>query len=840
MMKPKMPPRRFHLQVAAEERHLAEIRDFIQEAGEKLQIPGKVLANTKLAVDEACTNVVKHGYRGRQGGFIEITVVGNGHEFSIAIRDTGRSFDLRNVKSPDLKMYVETRKRGGLGVFLMNQLMDDVRYRAGQDGNVLTMSKHLGRRRRRRRGKGPSRRSLRFQYTIQAFGAITALVALAFGAIYVRQTRVGELEVIAQARSVARSLASAAADVLARREPMSIEQTLLNQALKTMLRSHPEYAGARVLDSTGRVWGSGQFEEIFTVRTLPNPDAAPGRGAPTRLAEPGAAGARAGLAAMIEPAGGKSRELFEPIVDAPSTGDAPTAAAKPARALGWVEIAIRSNAFTERAERTRFELATIALFTLLLGCGLSAILIAIFVRPIQALSDSVRAIGEGTMVADIGASGNEEIDDIARAFNEVTAKFRAAQGHLMEQERLQKEMQVAQEIQQMLLPRRVPELEGFELGYLYRAAKEVGGDYYDFLTVDDRTVGVVVADVSGKGVPGSLVMTMIRTALRMEARGNRSASDVMARMNDFVTEDMKKGMFVTVFYVVLDSVNRVVTYASAGHNPMILYRGESNATYFLKPKGIPVGIDVPDSELFKKTISVEKLTLRQDDMLVIYTDGITEAMNPAREQFGEARLLAAIKRHGLRSAQDFADALNQEIHDFTGGAAQNDDITLVAIKERVKVDERLESNRRELFRLIEEEGVPISEACERLQVAPSTYYRYKRRVEVLGAEGLKNPKANAPLARASLEEEAVILEIVRAEPLLGPKRILELMRGANRCRAELSERAVYDTLRRRGLNRREKRVEFGRDGSDKRLTRLAKVLAEGREADPVEPRGGEA
>src|SRR5262245_23954883 len=150
-----MPPRRFQLRVSAEERHLAEIRDFVQEAGEKLLVPNKILANTKLAVDEACTNVVKHGYRG-ESGFIEVVITGNGREFSIAIKDTGRSFDLRNVKSPDLKMYVETRKRGGLGVFLMNQLMDEVRYRAGHDGNVLAMSKRLGKP-RRRKGKGGPR-----------------------------------------------------------------------------------------------------------------------------------------------------------------------------------------------------------------------------------------------------------------------------------------------------------------------------------------------------------------------------------------------------------------------------------------------------------------------------------------------------------------------------------------------------------------------------------------------------------------------------------------------------------------------------------------------------------
>jgi sigma-B regulation protein RsbU (phosphoserine phosphatase) len=227
----------------------------------------------------------------------------------------------------------------------------------------------------------------------------------------------------------------------------------------------------RVLDADGRVWGSNQFEELFTRRGVPK-------------------------TGVIRD--GDARTLYEPVLQPESEGKGIRRAP-----VGWIEVALRESAIGERVQRARFELATIGLLTLLAGCVVSAVLIGVFVKPIQALSDTVRAIGEGQMLTDIGSSGNEEIDDIARAFNEVTAKFRAAQGNLMEQERIQREMQVAQEIQQTLLPRSVPELEGFELGYLYRAAKEVGGDYFDFIHVDERTVGVVVADVSGKGVPGS-------------------------------------------------------------------------------------------------------------------------------------------------------------------------------------------------------------------------------------------------------------------------------------------------------------------------------------------------
>ena len=279
----------------------------------------------------------------------------------------------------------------------------------------------------------------------------------------------------------------------------------------------------------------------------------------------------------------------------------------------------------------------------------------------------MRAIGQG-YDNKISIEGPAEIGAIAAVFNEITDKFKKAQVTVLEQEKLQKEIEVAKEIQQALLPKRHPDVSGYDIAPYYQAAKEVGGDYYDFVSVDEDTLGVVVADVSGKGVPGSLVMTMIRTALRMEARGNNNASDVMTKMNDFITDDMKKGMFVTMFYVILDSKNRVISYASAGHNPMILFRADTNDTFFLNPKGFPVGISLPDDELFRKSISLEKIKLKKDDMLLIYTDGVTEAMNEKREQYGEDRLVRLVRDNGHRHPKEFINVLEKDIKRFTGGA----------------------------------------------------------------------------------------------------------------------------------------------------------------------------
>jgi transposase len=365
---------------------------------------------------------------------------------------------------------------------------------------------------------------------------------------------------------------------------------------------------------------------------------------------------------------------------------------------------------------------------------------------------------------------------------------------------------VAKSIQHSLLPKKLPEMSGFEIGTLYRAAKEVGGDYYDFVKVSEDTWGLAVADVSGKGVPASMVMMMIRTALRLEARGERAAAEVLDRVNRFVTADMKKGMFVTMFYVVLDSRERLLSYASAGHNPMILYRGSTEETFFLKPKGFPVGIDLPDESLFSRSIGVERVALEQGDVLVVYTDGITEAMNAQMEQFGTDRFLAAIKRYAHLPPQDFCLRLEQELAAFTGETPQNDDITLVAIKERLSASDLKVEARQRLLDRVEVEGVPLRDACQELGVSPSTYYRYRRLRAVDGPEGLRDRRKRPLPARLSNEQEAVLLDLVRQDPDRGARLLAEALGLA--CRQEIKPARVSASLKRLKLSNKAARREL--------------------------------
>ena len=213
---------------------------------------------------------------------------------------------------------------------------------------------------------------------------------------------------------------------------------------------------------------------------------------------------------------------------------------------------------------------------------------------------------------------------------------------------MRRELQLAQEIQNALLPKEVPELEGFEIDAAYRAALEVGGDYYDFFEVDKSSIGIVVADVSGKGIGSSMVMTMIRTSMRLEARGNKRASDVLYKVHKVAVGDIKKGMYVTMFYVILDAKKRMVNYASAGHNPMILYRDETKSISFLNPSGIAVGIDLGDPEEFKKRITSEKLKLKKGKIKVKLDTQLTEELEAegyAREI--SRKIQAERKKEGL-------------------------------------------------------------------------------------------------------------------------------------------------------------------------------------------------
>ncbi len=787
----------FHLEVPADENNLSEVRDFIADICDRAGFSKSETNNTKLAVDEACTNIIKHAYRDK-GGDVRLDVQAEPGKIEINIFDRGEPFDWSKVKEPDLDLYVEIGKKGGLGIYLMNRLMDTLSYSAAPGGNRLYMAKSSTA--AAAAGGKPLFSSLirpkwtstlRFKFALRATLGLFGLIVFLWLILFYRQTqevRARHAQAWLQRKAIVENIATACESALGE-DQYSVESTRLNETFVKQIKKYPETRYIRLVDRDGLVVATSDVNELLSTYDVPPEVASLERGGASRTVQsPGAV---------------PIREFHQPVYRA----GADRASAEP---IGRLVMGVSIPAVVEDIVDPRPMMTLLLVGVFAAGVALVYLLIAVFVRPIQALTDGVRAIGEGSLNDEIKIEGPKEIGEIARAFNEITSKFREAQKNVVEQERLQKEMQVAQEIQHTLLPKRVPEIGGYDIASYYKAAKEVGGDYYDFVKVDDDTLGVVVADVSGKGVPGSLVMTMIRTALRMEARGNYSAAEVMARMNDFVTEDMKKGMFVTIFYSILDSKNRIISYASAGHNPMILYRAETDETYFLNPRGFPVGISLPDDTLFRRSIDVEKIKLKKDDMLVIYTDGVTEAMNVERGQYGEERLIQLIKASGKLSPQEFIDRLSAAIKAFTGDMPQNDDITVVAIKEKLMADEVLYGIRKKLLDLVEIQGIPVAEACRQMRVSPSTYYRYKKRVVEMGDRGLqdKTLRQEDEIKRVSLEQRKGILEIIRENPKYGAKKIADLFNEGKNEDEHLTQAIVYDELKRIRLNTYEMRLEY--------------------------------
>jgi hypothetical protein len=249
---------------------------------------------------------------------------------------------------------------------------------------------------------------------------------------------------------------------------------------------------------------------------------------------------------------------------------------------------------------------------------------------------------------------------------------------IMEQARREEELNIARRVQNALLPREDPVVDGLDIAGACTPANEVGGDYYDYFVFPDGRFGVAVGDVSGKGVPAAFCMTLTKGFMEVAAAEATSPESVLALANSYLRGNLARGTFVTMTYAVFDPESRVVTCARAGHNPPAILR-DGAAPEFVNASGAALG--AADDEQFVEIIESVRIELRRGDTLVFYTDGVTEAMNAAREQFGEERLLRTLARlRGEGTARAMLDGLLGEIDDHARDADQHDDITVVVIR----------------------------------------------------------------------------------------------------------------------------------------------------------------
>ncbi len=243
-----------------------------------------------------------------------------------------------------------------------------------------------------------------------------------------------------------------------------------------------------------------------------------------------------------------------------------------------------------------------------------------------------------------------------------------------ELERKKTELNIARDIQQSFLPETIPALKGLEIAAACIPANEIGGDFYDFIPIDGDRTGIAVADVSGKSVSGALFMALSRADLRANVRSGAEAASAVALTNDLIAQDSKSGMFVTLFYGVLDTKDRSMTYVNAGHNPPVVLDEKSGTMHTLDGTGIALGA------LEDATYEEKKMPLLSGTSIVFYTDGITEACNMEGELFGEERLNKAIQASAGLKAGEVMDHIKAATLAFCGGAPQADDMTLMVVK----------------------------------------------------------------------------------------------------------------------------------------------------------------
>jgi len=292
-----------------------------------------------------------------------------------------------------------------------------------------------------------------------------------------------------------------------------------------------------------------------------------------------------------------------------------------------------------------------------------------------------RVEGVFALVNRAGAQPFSDTDlGILRALAEqasVTIQMVKMYDALAEQHRLNQELHLAQQFQNMLLPEECPRIPGVEIAAASRPAREVGGDFYDFFWLDAHRLGIVIADVAGKGIPGALIMSMVRSVVRAESRHATSPRAVMEAVNQTIYADTRETVFITMIFGILDLARRTFTFARAGHEPLVAWSPLNGGMRLVSPEGIALGL--VEEGVFA-VIRDQEIPLHEGDVFVLYTDGAIEAVDRNGQPYGQERFLEFVRTHAGAPAEALLEAAVAEIRDFARGGRQSDDITLVVLK----------------------------------------------------------------------------------------------------------------------------------------------------------------
>ncbi|PIV90042.1 hypothetical protein COW46_04060 [Candidatus Gracilibacteria bacterium CG17_big_fil_post_rev_8_21_14_2_50_48_13] len=323
----------------------------------------------------------------------------------------------------------------------------------------------------------------------------------------------------------------------------------------------------------------------------------------------------------------------------------------------------------------------VSIVYIVLGILVTFIFTTGIVRPLKKLTASAVNISRGRFGQVVNISTRDEVGQLSKSFNKMSLELKAATDQLVQKERLAKEIELASKIQDEFLPKKMPTLGNLDIQAGVIAADAVGGDCYDFIPLDDERLLFYIGDVTGHGVSAGLVTAIANSLIYSMATEERDINieELTLTLNRVMRAKTRPDMFITLFIGILDTKKKTLTYAPCGHEPTFVYNTRTKQSRMLKKEGIALGM----VDKVQKILKEETITLDDNDVLVLYTDGIPEAWNSERKMYTIDRLVESIEKHaGKMKSKEIYDGILEDVYRFMEGVPQADDVSLMVIKKR--------------------------------------------------------------------------------------------------------------------------------------------------------------
>lgn len=643
----RAPIREINAEFPAEARYLEQLQNIAKEACGASGMDRKMTTAVLLAVEEGATNVIRHAYL-YDKGTVRLRVVIYRKFVVFSLIDTGRSFTPPG-KAISLEKLVETGRKGGLGFYMIQKIMDSVEYFTVAGVNELRMLKRLE---PQNNDSPPLLRrltTLRAKFSIYTFGIMAIIIGAAY--LYVDDRTTNGLT--QHFREVMTALGSTVADqasgfILNQRSDVEFDELIVSYR-----RANPDITQLVLTNQDNQILAHS--DDIGLIRR----DYSPPQGLSlTLFGEP-------------QPVGDGSRYYL--VLPIGASGNL----------SGRVHMTYSTLQLRRQISEARARVASGIALLALIGIAGIYLLSSYFVDPIVKISQRVRKFSAGDVTTELPLEGADEFLEISSALNEMMTRVNREQRLALERERVNKEIELTSQIQKTLLPSVLPAIPGFSVDCYYQASSLVGGDLYDLFKVGDRYC-LVVADVSGKGLPAAMVMSMLRTVLQIYAETCGSLRETVLRADEYLQAHLPTSMFITAIVGFLNPATREFEYVCCGHTPLIQICTKTGELQSRNPGGMPMGVPRQDKSTFGGRLETSSITFHPGEIVLLYTDGITDAVGRDGERYGQPRLEEELQRlikqpiGDLR--RDLVAPLIETVESFSGRQKQVDDLTLLTIQ----------------------------------------------------------------------------------------------------------------------------------------------------------------